>query len=202
MIRLALLRFFLKIFFCTFLPVKVEGLENVPAEGKVLILPNHTGILDMFMVGYRLPRLVHWMAKAELFNNKILASIITYLGAYPVNRGAHDTAAARKTLELLEEGKMVGIFPQGTRARKGKPLPRAKSGAVKFAVETDTLVVPVAIWGNKRIFGKMYVKFGEAFKFPQPAEGEKYTREQYLEMAQNLIDNIYEVIGEAESGNN
>lgn len=203
MIRVELLRILLKFVFCTFLRVKVEGAEKVPKEGPLLILANHTGILDMFMVGYRLPRLVHWMAKAELFKNKFFARIITFLGAYPVNRGAHDTAAARKTFELLNQGEMVGIFPQGTRARKGKPVPRAKSGAVKYAVETDTLVVPVAIWGNKRLFGKMHVKFGEPFRFPQPAEGQKYTREEFNEMAQKLIDDIYAMSGEDSiNGNN
>ena len=193
MIRLGVLKVILGVYFNTFLRVKVEGQENVPEEGRVLILPNHTGILDMFMIGYKVPRMVHWMAKAELFKNKLFGKILSFYGAYPVNRGAHDTSAAKKTYELLEKGEAVGIFPQGTRAKKGKPIPRAKSGAIKYAVGTDTLVVPVSIWGNKRIFGKVYVKFGEAFKFPQPAEGTKYSNEEYLKMAQQLMDDIYAV---------
>jgi len=169
----------------------VEGYENVPIEGKALILPNHTGILDMFMVGYKIPRMIHWMAKAELFKNKLFGKVLSFYGAYPVNRGAHDTRAARRTFELLEQGELVGIFPQGTRARKDKPIPRAKSGAIKYAVETDTTVIPVAIWGKKKLFGKMNVKFGTAFKFPAPSEDDKYSREEYLEMAQKFMDDIY-----------
>ena len=191
MLRLKILKIIFWPVFNIFLPLKVEGYENVPKEGKAFILPNHTGILDMFFIGYKLPRMVHWMAKAELFKNKFFGDILKYFGAYPVRRGAHDTSAARKTLSLLEEGELVGIFPQGTRARKGKPVPKAKSGALKYAIETDTPVVPVAIWGKKRLFGKMHVKFGEAVMLPKPPEGEKYSREEYLELAQKFMDDIY-----------
>ena len=191
MIGVEILRTILRGMFHTVRRVRVYGAENVPAEGAVLIASNHTGILDMFMIGYRLPRLVHWMAKEELFKNKLLARMIRYFGAYPVNRQARDIAAARTTFALLEEGEMVGIFPQGTRARKGKPVPKAKAGIVKYAVETDTTVVPVSISGTGRFFSKMVIRFGEPFKYPQLPEGEHYDRKQYLEMAQKLLDDIY-----------
>ncbi len=190
MIFTEVLRFFLHIGFHTFRRVRVYNYKVVPKEGPLFILPNHQGMVDMFMTGYKVKPVVHWMAKQELFKNKIFAAIIRGLGAYPVNR-EKGTAATKHTLRLIKEGKVVGIFPQGTRARKGKPVPKARSGAVKLAVETDTLVVPVAIWGNNRIFGKMHIRFGEPFKFPQPPEGEKYTNEQYQEMAAKLLEDIY-----------
>ena len=62
---------------------------------------------------------------------------------------------------------------------------------VKYAVETDTPVLPVAIWGKTHLFGKMYVRFGEPFQYSQPAEGERYDKKQYMEMAQKLLDDIY-----------
>ena len=191
MIGVEILRTVLRFGFCTFRRVKVSGAEHVPKEGPVLLAANHVGMLDMFMIGYRLPRLVHWMAKEELFKNKLVARFIRYFGAYPINRTVRDTSAARTTFELLEQGEIVGIFPQGTRAKKGKPVPKAKAGVVKYAVETDTPVLPVAIWGKTHLFGKMYVRFGEPFRYPQPPEGEHYDKKQYLEMAQKLLDDIY-----------
>lgn len=191
MIGVEILRTVLRFGFCTFRRVRVYGAEHVPKEGPVLLAANHVGMLDMFMIGYRLPRLVHWMAKEELFKNKSVARFIRYFGAYPINRTVRDTSAARTTFELLEKGEIVGIFPQGTRAKKGKPVPKAKAGVVKYAVETDTPVLPVAIWGKTHLFGKMYVRFGEPFRYPQPAGGEHYDKKQYLEMAQKLLDDIY-----------
>lgn len=191
MIGVEILRTVLRFGFCTFRRVRVYGAEHVPKEGPVLLAANHVGMLDMFMIGYRLPRLVHWMAKEELFKNKPVARFIRYFGAYPINRTVRDTSAARTTFELLEKGEIVGIFPQGTRAKKGKPVPKAKAGVVKYAVETDTPVLPVAIWGKTHLFGKMYVRFGEPFRYPQPSGGEHYDKKQYLEMAQKLLDDIY-----------
>lgn len=198
MIGVEILRTFLRGAFCTLRRVKVYGAENVPEQGAVLVAANHVGMLDMFMIGYRLPRLVHWMAKEELFKYKLPARFIRYFGAYPINRKVRDTSAARTTFELLEQGEMVGIFPQGTRARKGQPIPKAKAGVVKYAVETDTPVLPVAIWGKTHLFGKMYVRFGEPFRYPQPPEGEHYDKKQYMEMAQKLLDDIYKM-GETNS---
>ena len=191
MIGVEILRTVLRVMFHTVRRVRVYGAENAPKEGAVLVAANHTGILDMFMIGYRLPRLVHWMAKEELFKHKLLARFIRYLGAYPINRQARDTTAARTTFTLLAEGEMVGIFPQGTRARKGKPIPKAKAGIVKYAVETDTPVLPVSISGSGRFFGKTVIRFGKPFRFPKPPKGENYDKKQYLEMAQQLLDDIY-----------
>ena len=185
------LRVFLHIGFHSFRRVRIYNRKAVPKDGALLVLPNHQGMVDMFLVGYGIPNVVHWMAKKELFNNKLFAAIIKGLGAYPVNRGATDTSAAKHTFQLLKDEKTVGIFPQGTRAREGKPIPKAHSGAIKYAVETDTTVVPVAIWGKNRIFGKMHVRYGDPFKFPQPSQGEKYTNEEYNAMAAKLMDDIY-----------
>ena len=184
-------RVLLKIIFNGFMRVKVIGQENLPKEGPVLLTANHVGMLDMFMIGYRIPRLVHWMAKEELFRNKLLAKFITRFGAYPIKRGSRDTGATRTTFELLEKGEVVGIFSQGTRAKKGQPLPKAKPGVVKYAFETNTVIQPVAIWGNVRIFGRVYVKFGKPFYIPQPPEGTRYEKQDFVQMAQKVLDDIY-----------
>lgn len=196
------LRVFLKIFFRIFVRVRVFGAENLPAEGGVIVAGNHQSMLDMFMIGYRLPRYVKWMAKKELFKNKLLAKIITALGAYPVDRSSRDLSAARTTFEMLDKGEVIGIFPQGTRV-KGKDRSRkAKHGAAKFAAEAGVPVLPVAIWGNIRIFGRVYVRFGEPVELSRPEDDAKYTKEDYQQMSQNILETIYSLMEVPESGNN
>ena len=111
------LRVLCKIFFSVFLRVRVIDADKMPREGGVIVAANHESMLDMFMIGYRVPRYIKWMAKEELFKNKLVAKFITACGAYPVKRSTRDVSAARTTFEMLERGEPVGIFPQGTRAK-------------------------------------------------------------------------------------
>lgn len=184
------LRLLVNIIFRLFIRVRVYGEKNLPEEGPVLLASNHVTMLDMFMIGYKIKRKVHWMAKSELFKNKLLAKIITSLGAYPVKRGSRDQSAVRTTLELLKEGKVVGIFPQGTRSKE-KNL-KVKSGVAHFALDSQAYVQPVAIWGTFRLFGKVYVRFGEPFKIEKTQDN--YTKQEYLKIAQDIIVNIYDLM--------
>ncbi|MFR1518222.1 MAG: lysophospholipid acyltransferase family protein [Clostridia bacterium] len=185
------LRFLCKIFFTVFVRVRVIGLDKMPAEGGLLVAANHESMLDMFMIGYRVPRYIKWMAKEELFHNKLVAKFLTACGAYPVKRSTRDVSAARTTFEMLEKGEPVGIFPQGTRSKGTGRAHKAKHGVAKFAVEAGVPVQPVAIWGKIRLFGRVYVRFGDPIRLPQPAEGTKYTKEEYLRMSQEILDTIY-----------
>ena len=127
------LRVLCKIFFSVFLRVRVIDADKMPREGGVIVAANHESMLDMFMIGYRVPRYIKWMAKEELFKNKLVAKFITACGAYPVKRSTRDVSAARTTFEMLERGEPVGIFPQGTRAKGNGRTHRAKHGVAKFA---------------------------------------------------------------------
>lgn len=188
------LRFFCKIFFALFVRVRVFDADKMPAQGGVLVAANHESMLDMFMIGYRVPRYIKWMAKEELFKNKLLAKFITACGAYPVKRNARDVSAARATFDMLEKGEAVGIFPQGTRSKGNGRAHRAKHGTAKFAVEAGVPVLPVAIWGKIRLFGRVYVRFGDPVMLPQPEESTKYGKEEYLAMSQNILDRIYQLM--------
>jgi 1-acyl-sn-glycerol-3-phosphate acyltransferase len=83
--------------------VRLVGREKIPASGPALLCANHLSELDMFFIGYRMNRLVHWMAKEELFRNPLLKAIITKLGAFPVKRGTGDIGAIKTSLKLLKE---------------------------------------------------------------------------------------------------
>lgn len=196
------LRVFLKIFFRIFVRVRVFGAENLPAEGGVIVAGNHQSMLDMFMIGYRLPRYVKWMAKEELFKNKLIAKIITAMGAYPVNRSVRDLSAARTTFEMLDKGEVIGIFPQGTRVKGKDRTRKARHGIAKFAVGANVPILPVAIWGKIRIFGRVYVRFGKPVILPQAADGMNYTKEDYQRMSQDILEQIYSLMEVPQSENN
>ena len=185
------LRILCKIFFSLFVRVRVIDADKMPREGGLVVAANHESMLDMFMIGYRVPRYIKWMAKEELFKNKLIAKFITACGAYPVKRSARDVSAARTTFEMLEKGEPVGIFPQGTRSKGHGRAHKAKHGVAKFAVEADVPVQPVAIWGKIRLFGRVYVRFGDPIRLPQSTEDTKYTKEEYQKMSQEILDTIY-----------
>jgi len=179
-----------KIFFSVFFRVEYKGLENVPEEGPLIICCNHISLLDMFLFGHRIPRKVHFMAKKELFGIPLVNVAIKALGAYPVNRGHGDLNAAKTTLQLLNEGKAVGIFPEGTRSKKVKGRVRPKSGAVLFAIESGAPILPVGIFGDYRIFSKMKVVYGKPFKI-EWNNGEKAVKSDLQNLVDGLMDNIY-----------
>lgn len=188
------------IFFFIF-RVKVYGAEKMPEKGGVVVAANHEGMLDMFLIGYRLKRYVKWMAKEELFKNKLLGKIFTACGAYPVKRNSRDIAAARTTFQMLEKGEAVGIFPQGTRSKGQGIKNKAKHGVAKFAVEAGVPVLPVAIWGKARLFGKIYVRFGDVINLPPETEDNKYQKQDYLRMSQEILDGIYSMMEVPDNGN-
>ncbi|HEY8421490.1 MAG TPA: lysophospholipid acyltransferase family protein [Thermoclostridium sp.] len=179
-----------RVFFSVFYKVEYKGLENVPEDGPLIICCNHISLLDMFLFAHRIPRKVYFMAKKELFSIPLLNIAIKALGAFPVNRGHGDLNAAKTTLNLLNEGKAVGIFPEGTRSKKAKGRARPKSGAVLFAIESGAPVLPVGIFGDYRIFTKLKVVYGKPFRI-EWNKGEKATKSDMQNMAEELMEKIY-----------
>ena len=124
--------------------VQVTGIEKLPQERGCILCANHTGNLDVLVISAGLNRQVRYMAKKELFRIPLLGSLVAALGAYPVDRGGADVASIRKTLRLLEEGELVGIFPQGTRYSGVDPkTTKLKHGAGMIAYHAKCDVVPV-----------------------------------------------------------
>ncbi|ADU51225.1 1-acyl-sn-glycerol-3-phosphate acyltransferase [Thermaerobacter marianensis DSM 12885] len=140
----------------------VRGVENVPAGGPLLVIANHFSWLDPPLVGTVLPRNVHFMAKQELFRNPLAAWVLRRLGAFPVRRGQPDRWALRQALELLEQGRVVGLFPEGTRSRG--PLRPFEPGAALLAVKSGAPVLPVAIIGPYKLGRPVRVRIGTPFR--------------------------------------
>ena len=193
-------RNFFLLAFGLFLRVHISGKENIPEDGPLIVASNHVTALDMVFLEYKIKRRILWMAKAELFKNKFVGWILRKLGAFPVHRGTVDVSAAKTVLDLLEEGKTVGIFPQGTRSKDQENPLKARYGVARFAAESGVPVLPVSIFGDFRIFGHVYVHYGKPVLIEKKPDGTAYTKAEYSEIAQTLMDGIYATIREMKSG--
>lgn len=140
--------------------VKVIGKENFPQEGGVLLCTNHIDNLDPPVVGMTCPRPVHFMAKEELFEAPILKGLLPKINAFPVKRGMSDRQALRNALSLLKSGKVVGLFPEGTRSTDGV-LQKGLAGAGFFALRGEAVVMPCAIIGPYKPFRRLKVIYGK-----------------------------------------
>jgi 1-acyl-sn-glycerol-3-phosphate acyltransferase len=145
--------------------LRVRGLENVP-DGGIVLAANHTSNFDPWPLGIPfLPdRQLRFMAKAELFN-PVLAPILRAGGAFKVRRGEGDVEAMRTAVDLVREGEIVVMFPEGTRRTKGlvkRHTARPHTGAARIALTANAPLVPAAIGGTDRILrlGPLRVAYG------------------------------------------
>ncbi|WP_400163808.1 lysophospholipid acyltransferase family protein [Brevibacillus sp. TJ4] len=139
---------------------QVIGREHIPKEGPVILCANHISLWDPPLLGSGIERQVCFMAKEELFRIPVLSWFITQFGAFPVKRGAGDRAAIRSTLHILEQGKVLGIFPEGSRSKTGQ-IRQGQGGAAMFALKSQAEVVPVAIIGPYRLFRPITIIYGK-----------------------------------------
>lgn len=136
--------------------VTVYGAEHIPATGGALIAANHTGYYDFILVGVgphlRGTRLVRFMAKKSVFDVPVLGSLLRSMGHVPVNRAAGASSIDAAVAEL-EQGRIVGIFPEATISRSFE-LAQFKTGAARIAHAAGAPLVPCVIWGSQRIWTK------------------------------------------------
>ena len=143
-----IVRWGLNIIFLGMYRLHVEGREHIPSEGAVIIAPNHKSYFDPPLVGVAIKkRVVHYMAKDELFRNPFFGWILRQFGTFPVKRGSVDRTAVRQAVKELKNGNALGIFPEGTRIKRSG-LGRFHSGMASLALMTGTPVIPVAIVGS------------------------------------------------------
>lgn len=179
-----------KTIFYPFYRIKVIGKENFPKEGGVLLCSNHIDNLDPPVVGITCPRPVHFMAKEELFEMPILKGLIPKLNAFPVKRGMSDRKAMRKALSLLKEGRVVGLFPEGTRSKDGE-LQEGLAGAGFFALRGNADVMPCAIIGPYKPLRPLKVVYGKPIDMT-PYREQKASPEEVTKMIMDEIRKLIE----------
>ncbi len=173
--------------------VEVRGADRVPATGPVLIVSNHVSILDPPFVGGATRRRLCFMAKAELFDIPLLGWVLRGVNARPVRRDGTDAKALKAALRVLQEGKALLVFPEGTRGDEGT-MREGKAGAGMLAVLSGAVVVPAYVSGSGRALPrgrviprpvKVRVTFGPPLSFKAEAPGP--SKERYREATEEMM---------------
>lgn len=143
--------------------LEINGRENEPKQGGYILASNHCSAIDPMIVcqGIRKHH-IHFMAKAELFDIPVLKHVIRWLKAFPVSRGTGDTTAIETAVQVIRDGEILGLFPEGTRSKDGNLL-RFKSGLALIAQQTGASVLPVTITycdPDKRFRSRVVVNYG------------------------------------------
>ena len=150
---LACLRCFYKVAF----KIEIEGAEKFPKDKAAVVIANHMSLHDPILLIALFNGKINFMAKEELFKNKIFAWVLTKFGAFPVNRKGNDLKAVKHALKILKDNKILGIFPQGTRMTSAE-TEQAKGGAAFMAIKSKVPIVPIAIKGKFKFGKKVIVK--------------------------------------------
>lgn len=140
------------IFYIIYRPI-VIGRENIPKTASVVLAGNHTSYLDPLLLVSVTSRPIHFLAKIELFRG-IIGVVVRGMGCIPVNRKTHDKDALFSAKEVLGNGEVIGIFPEGTINRGNEVVLPFKIGAVKMAKDMNSVIVPFVITGKYNIFGR------------------------------------------------
>ena len=149
------------------------GRRHIP-DGAVILAANHRSFLDPFVIGCCLRRPVYFVAKKELFENRLQGWFLNCCGAFPVRRGESDEESVKTALALLDRGEAVVIFPEGTRIRDGG-LGRPRRGVGRLALQSAAPVTPVAVLGTERARRRRFlirpvkvaVRCGPPLRFPR-----------------------------------
>ena len=164
-----------------FYRMRVEGLENVPEDGPVILAGNHLSFIDSIFLPLVLRRRITFVAKAEYFDDPKTAWFFRAVGQIPIKRGdGHASARALETAkEVINAGGVFGIYPEGTRSPDGR-LYKGHTGVARLAVDTGAPVVAVAMVGTEevqpigkivpRVFRTIRVRFSEPMVFQIPGE--------------------------------
>lgn len=136
--------------------VLLAGEERIPRHGSAVLACNHVSYLDPLMLGYaaeRRGRMVHFLAKEELFARRTLGWLLRMVGQIPVDRYGHPEQSLAPSVTVLREGGIVGMFPEGSISTSFVPGD-GKTGAARMAMEAPAPLVPVALWGGQRLVTK------------------------------------------------
>ncbi|MBR5771959.1 MAG: 1-acyl-sn-glycerol-3-phosphate acyltransferase [Clostridia bacterium] len=173
--------------------IKYVGTENIPEEGGFILASNHINLIDPMIIGLGIKkRQLHFMAKKELWDNLIVAWAFTTVNGFPIARGAADTEAFKYAISIPQKGYILGIFPEGTRSKTGKPgIP--KRGVARIAAGAKCGVLPVALYNDEGLkrHSKVTVRFGKLIPYEELGfTDEKPGREKEQEVTDKIFSEI------------
>jgi glycerol-3-phosphate dehydrogenase (NAD(P)+) len=180
--------------------VRRLGREHIPAGG-VILASNHRSFLDPFVIGICIRRPIYFVAKRELFRNPLVGWFLNCMGAFPVRRGQSDEESVETSLQLLEKGQAVVVFPEGTRIVSGS-LGRPKRGVGRLALQSGAPVVPVAVTGSEHARDgwrikpvRVHVRCGPPLTFPRVADPSPFLAGEVTERIWPCVELQWEWLG-------
>lgn len=180
-----------RVFSNVFYKYEVIGQENIPSEGNLMIAANHKSNLDPIFLGAAIrKREMAPIGKKELFEIKPIGYILKKLNGIPINREKPDVSTIKNILRAIKEGYAVGIFPEGTRIKE-PGFGKAKAGLSVFAIKSKSVVVPVSIISNYKLFNKVTIYIDKPISFEEYYKV-KLTTEDHERLAQNVLEVIKE----------
>jgi 1-acyl-sn-glycerol-3-phosphate acyltransferase len=184
---------------------RVRGRQLVPRRGPFLLVANHLSMADPVALIAYTPRHIHWITKAEVFEQWPLSIILPPGDPIKVNRARADRQALRQAEEYLRNGEPVGIFAEGTRSRGGEAQ-EARAGVVFLAQRTEAPILPVAISGTEKLFpsrfpwyqrARIEITFGEPFQLSELGEVTRANRDR---IAQRVMGRVAALLPPAYRG--
>jgi len=181
-------------------------LQKVPMNGPLIAITNHTGQVEVpIMFAYLQPRKITAWAKAEAFDNLFLKVIFGIWNVIPVRRGEADIKSLKIAVQMIKDGYIFGIAPEGTRNKTGKLL-RAQPGTVLLALHSGAPILPIVHWGGEHYLKNLksfkrtdfYIRVGEPFKLN--VEGVKMTSEIRQQIADEMMYEIAKMLPEEYRG--
>ena len=190
----SIVRFLLAIFY----RIEVIGQENIPDEGKYIIIANHKHYFDpLFMIGAVKNRRIIPVAKQELFRIPILRSLLNKV--IPINRANPSLSTVKEILRQIKNGRVLGIFPEGTRCLDLNTFLPAKPGVALFSIKSKADIIPMSIITNYRPFSKVKVVIGQPIDMSN-YYNTKVDKTEYPKISQEVFDKVIENFNDNKDG--
>lgn len=173
---------------------KKVGEKNIPKEGPYILCPNHVHALDAVVLVVCNKREIIFIGKEELFENKFIAWLGRTFDVIAIKRESADIEAMKLSFKALKQGKLLGIFPEGTRNGMAKGA-KVHNGAALISLKTGAPIIPVGIQGNFKPFKKVKINYGKPMDFSEYAS-QKNNKEVLDSITKQVMDEVVRLTNE------
>jgi len=172
--------------------IEVKGKENIPKEIGLIVCSNHYHWLDPIAVACFFNRQVCFMAKKELFRNRIFGYLLRKIYAFPVNRETADISAIKNAIKIVKSNRVLGMFPEGTRVKTGESI-NAEPGIAMIGVKGKAQIVPIGISGSYKFRSKLLINIGQTISLEQHY-GKKISIDEFEEISEYIMTEVRQLI--------